>query len=147
MLSAIDYSFTSFAIIPPFLSFNPDSECPRSYMVVSQMVSTMKEMNLAIESSTWALIIATCSRRGRHKLAEDYFDIMLECGVEPTPFTWTALVQAKARGKHPFPAFSQYMLFLFYYFCFISHFPIFSLQLVISLPDLFSSKVVAQMLH
>ena len=84
--------------------FEPSLKCFLFYLPTSQMVSTMKEMNLAIESSTWALVIATCSRRGRHKLAEDYFDIMLECGVEPTPFTWTALVQAKARGKNPFTA-------------------------------------------
>lgn len=59
-----------------------------------------KELGIKNESSTWATIIATCSKKGRHKLAEDYFDTMIESGVEPTMFTWTALVQNIARGTH-----------------------------------------------
>ena len=62
------------------------------------MVSLMKELDVIISAGTWSTIIATCSQKGRHKLAEDYFDTMIECGVEPDPYTWTALIQAKARG-------------------------------------------------
>lgn len=62
------------------------------------MISLCKELGIKNESSTWATVIALCSQKGRYKLAEDYFDTMIESGVEPTVFTWTALVQNIARG-------------------------------------------------
>lgn len=62
---------------------------------------------MKIESGTWASLISGCSKHGRHKLAEDYFDMMIECGVEPTPYSWTALVQAKARGRGTDSALEQ----------------------------------------
>lgn len=71
-------------------------------MICRQAISLSKELGIKNESSTWATIIATCSKKGRHKLAEDYFDTMIESGVEPTMFTWTALVQNIARGMKIF---------------------------------------------
>ena len=62
------------------------------------MISLCKELGIKNESSTWATVIALCSQKGRYKLAEDYFDTMIESGVEPTMYTWTALVQNIARG-------------------------------------------------
>lgn len=64
------------------------------------MVSLATDLHLKIDSPVWSTIIAACSKKGRNKLAEDYFDIMLESGVEPTVFTWTALIQAITRGKN-----------------------------------------------
>ena len=70
------------------------------------MISLSKELGIKNESSTWATIIAICSKKGRHKLAEDYFDTMIESGVEPTMYTWTALVQNIARGIETFVTLS-----------------------------------------
>ena len=64
------------------------------------MVTLTTDLQLKIDDNAWSAIIAECSKRGRHKLAEDYFDVMLESGVEPSVFTWTALIQAIARGDN-----------------------------------------------
>lgn len=71
-----------------------------------QVISLCKELGIKNESSTWATVIALCSQKGRYKLAEDYFDTMIESGVEPTMYTWTALVQNIARGIEMFVTLS-----------------------------------------
>lgn len=64
------------------------------------MVSLTTDLQVKIDCNTWASVISSCSIQGRCKLAEDYFDVMLESGVEPNVITWTALVQAIARGEN-----------------------------------------------
>lgn len=58
----------------------------------------MTDLKIKVSSQTWAKVMAACFFHKQYKLSEEYFDIMIESGVEPTPHAWTELVKAKALG-------------------------------------------------
>jgi hypothetical protein len=66
------------------------------------MVTLMTELKIKVSSQSWALVMDACYFRKQYKLSEEYFNVMIESGVEPTPHAWTQLVKAKARGMNSY---------------------------------------------
>lgn len=64
------------------------------------MVALMTDLKIKVSSQTWALVMGACFFHKQYKLSEEYFNVMIESGVEPTPHAWTELVKAKAKGTN-----------------------------------------------
>jgi pentatricopeptide repeat protein len=64
------------------------------------MVTLMTDMKIKVSSQTWAMLMSACLFHKQYKLSEEYFNVMIESGVEPTPHAWTELIKAKAEGMN-----------------------------------------------
>jgi pentatricopeptide repeat protein len=64
------------------------------------MVTLMTDMKIKVSSQTWAMLMSACFFHKQYKLSEEYFNVMIESGVEPTLHAWTELIKAKARGMN-----------------------------------------------
>ena len=68
---------------------------------VEEMISLMNSQGMTMQLETYTGLIAAATKRGQHATAVKYFDDMIAGNLTPDAKAWTALINARARGRGP----------------------------------------------